>query len=123
MKRLIICAVMSAFVAMPQERLAAQVAAAPPGAVPSVSDAVGVIRIVNRSGTARQIELRAAVRGGCAAGPNVSRQSIAAGATFVIRSSQPLCIRRSVAGVLNAQMTGTWEHKPMRRGVLAEVVL
>ena len=120
MRRLILACVATAlFAAVPRARLTAQVAAI---AVPTPPVAAGGVRILNPSGSALQIELRAAVGGRCAAGPAISRQSIAAGATIVIRSSQPMCIRRPLASVRGAQMTGSWELKPMRQGVIEEVI-
>lgn len=123
MIRLLLVCVATAFVALTPSRLAAQAPTAVPSAVPSATGPVGGVRIVNRSGTARQIELRAGSSGGCAAGPAVSRQSVAAGATIVIRSSQPLCLRRPLASVQGASITGEWELTPMRRGVIEVIIL
>ena len=123
MHRLILAGVAAALVILPRVPLAAQATAASPSAVSTAIAAAGGIRLVNRSPSALQVEIRAARGGDCANGPAGRIQSVAAGATIVIRSSQPLCLRRPLVGTRSAGVTGSWEWKPMRRGVIEEVIL
>lgn len=123
MHRLIIAGVAIALVVLPRVPLAAQLTAASPSAVLTAVDVAGGIRLVNRSTTARHVELRAARGGDCANGPSGRLQSVAAGATIVIRSSQPLRLRRRIGSATGARPTGPWEIKAMRGGVIEEVVL
>ena len=123
MHRLIIAGVATALVVLPRVPLAAQVTAASPSAVSTTVAAAGGIRLVNRSTTALQVELRAARGGDCSTGTSGRLQSVAVGATIVIRSSQALCLRRPTVDGAGVRTTPRWELKVMRRGVIEEVIL
>ena len=92
---------------------------------PSVAAApVGGLRIVNRSPTPLTLEVRTAVGTDCAKGDVVRTQTIAAGATVVIRSSQALCIRReTLDATTGRRVPRAWERKALRPGVIEEVIL
>ena len=85
---------------------------------------VGGLRIVNRSATPLTLEVRTAVGADCAKGDVVRTQTIAAGATVVIRSSQALCIRReTLDATTGRRVPRAWERKALRPGVIEEVIL
>jgi len=70
-----------------------------------------------------RVEIRTGIAGDCGQGRLVTTKSVAAGRTWTIRSSQPVCVRREQVASDGRKSWGAWQRKAPRAGQREEVTL
>lgn len=96
-------------------------AASPPAAPMQDRADPGGILLRNESTGELEVELRSGAGGSCDTGRVLATQTVLPGSAWSIRSSQPLCYRRTDPGP--GQRTRDWARKVTTRGQVEEVVL
>jgi hypothetical protein len=82
----------------------------------------GGLKLRNASVIPLTVEIRVGLGETCDTATLIATRTLAPGGSLVIRSSQPLCVRREAAVGGVAQRQG-WEKKVPMRGKVEEVVL
>jgi hypothetical protein len=95
----------------------------PAVAVQSPSAPSGGIRLANGTAVSLVVEIRVPEDDDCNQGRVITSATVRAGTAWVLRSSQPFCIRREKLEAGGQKRVQPWERKQPARGQVEEVVL
>jgi hypothetical protein len=99
-------------------------ASTPPPHQPSATPAnPGGIRLLNRGPVGLTVEIRVALGPDCSVGRTAASRELRSGAAWVIRSSQPICVRREKLELGGRRVMQAWERKQPVDGRVEEVEL